>query len=437
MLPCSADLCNARALWSGNVDGQGNIVPTLPAHPSVTRLTATSQQPRESSGAACSTSVVVVRDLQKLSSLIPAWQELAEHALERNIFYEHWMLLPALQAYGAGEDVGVALVLTESDGRRLGAGSLAGLFPVRLIPRFRNLNISALSLWQHPHCYLCTPLVRADCAVECVSGLLQWLRHGACAGLLELPWISADGPFRTLLLERCNGLGLTSWITESFTRGLWRQATDAADGPGAAVSGALRRRLRRQEKRLAESGRLEHVAMRPGDDIRRWIEEFLRVEASGWKGARGSALACSESGQRYFTQIATAAFRSGRLLMLGLDYDGEPIARRCAFLAGDGSFAFKTAYDERFGHYSPGTILEIDSLLQLQGLGRVRWMDSCAAPDNALINRISNDRKAIHSLAIAGGPLGEAVISGLRLLRWTNRRLLRRGSDDIPSDVAT
>jgi hypothetical protein len=64
-------------------------------------------------------------------------------------------------------------------------------------------------------------------------------------------------------------------------------------------------------------------------------------------------------------------------------------------------------------------------------------MDSCAAPDNALINRISNDRKAIHSLAIAGGPLGEAVISGLRLLRWTNRRLLRRGSDDIPSDVAT
>ena len=401
----------------------------------MTTLTATLQQAAESPSAARSTSVVVVRDLQKLSSFIPAWEELAEHALERNVFYEHWMLLPALQTYGAGMDIGVALVLTEGD--RLGAGSLAGLFPVRLIPRFRNLNISALSLWQHPHCYLCTPLVRADCAVECVSGLLQWLRRGACARLLELPWISGDGPFRTLLLERCNGLGLTSWITESFTRGLWRQATDAAGGPGAAVSGALRRRLRRHEKRLTESGRLEHVAMGPAEDIGRWIEEFLRVEASGWKGAGGSALACSESGRRYFTQITTAAFRRGRLLMLGLDYDGEPIARRCAFLAGDGSFAFKTAYDERFAHYSPGTILEIDSLLQLQGLGRVRWMDSCAAPDNALINRISNDRKAIHSLAIAGGPLGEVVIAGLRLLRWTNRRLLRRGSVDIPSEVAS
>ena len=403
----------------------------------MTTLTATLQQAAESPSAARSTSVVVVRDLQKLSSFIPAWEELAEHALERNVFYEHWMLLPALQAYGAGKDIGVALVLIDSDGNRPGAGSLAGLFPLRLIPRFRNLKISALSLWQHPHCYLGTPLVRADRAVECVSGLLQWLRRGASAKLLELPWIAADGPFRTLLLERCTDLGLTSWTTESFTRGLWRQATNAAGGPGAAVSGALRRRLRRHEKRLTESGRLEHVAMGPAEDIGRWIEEFLRVEASGWKGASGSALACSESGQRYFTQIATAAFRSGRLLMLGLDYDGEPVARRCAFLAGDGSFAFKTAYDERFAHSSPGTILEIDSLLQLQGLGRVHWMDSCAAPDNALINRISNERKAIHSLAIAGGPLGEVVIAGLRLLRWTNRRLLRRGSVDIPSEVAS
>src|SRR5258707_14274880 len=117
------------------------------------------------------------------------------------------MLLPALQAYGAGMDIGVALVLTDSDGKRLGAGSLAGLFPVRLIPRFRNLNISAVSLWQYPHCYLCTPLVRADCAVECVSGLLQWLRRGACAKLLELPWIGGGGPLPAPLAGRGRRLG--------------------------------------------------------------------------------------------------------------------------------------------------------------------------------------------------------------------------------------
>ena len=54
------------------------------------------------------TSVVVVRDLPALSSFVPAWEELAAAALEPNVFYEHWMLLPALQAFGAGKDLRVA-----------------------------------------------------------------------------------------------------------------------------------------------------------------------------------------------------------------------------------------------------------------------------------------------------------------------------------------
>ena len=55
-------------------------------------------------------------------------------------------------------------------------------------------------------------------------------------------------------------------------------------------------------------------------------------------------------------------------------------------------------------------------------------MDSCAAADNFLVNRISNDRKTIQSLTVGGGALGELVISGLPLLRWT-RRILKPFSE--------
>jgi hypothetical protein len=109
--------------------------------------------------------------------------------------------------------------------------------------------------------------------------------------------------------------------------------------------------------------------------------------------------------------------------MLGVNFDGRPIARRCAFLAGEGSFAFKTAYDEKFADFSPGAMLELDSIRQLQALPGVGWMDSCAAADNFLVNRLSNDRKTIQSLAVGSGALGELVISGLPLLRWTHRVL--------------
>ena len=373
---------------------------------------------------------MVVRDLSTLSRFVPAWEELAAAALEPNVFYEHWMLLPALEAFGAGKDINVVLVLIHDPHNPDAPAKLGGLFPLEQIPRYRKLMVSVLSLWQHAHCYVCTPLVRADAARECMVEFFQWLRSGgANASLLELRCISGDGRFHKLLVDLSNELGLRSCITNIFTRGLWRERNDENTLPESAVPGELRRRLRRKERRLSERGRVEHLAMRPEDDIGRWIDEFLRVEASGWKGQRGSALASSEADRRYFTEIATSAFRRGRLLMLGLNFDGLPIARRCAFVAGEGSFAFKTAYDEEFADFSPGAILEMDSIRQLQTLPAVRWMDSCATPDNVLVNRLSNDRKTIQSLAVGGGALGELVVSGLPLLQWATRLILMRSSE--------
>jgi hypothetical protein len=340
------------------------------------------------------------------------------------------MLLPALEAFGAGKDINVVLVLIHDPHNPDAPAKLGGLFPLEQIPRYRKLMVSVLSLWQHAHCYVCTPLVRADAARECMVEFFQWLRSGgANASLLELRCISGDGRFHKLLVDLSNELGLRSCITNIFTRGLWRERNDENTLPESAVPGELRRRLRRKERRLSERGRVEHLAMRPEDDIGRWIDEFLRVEASGWKGQRGSALASSEADRRYFTEIATSAFRRGRLLMLGLNFDGLPIARRCAFVAGEGSFAFKTAYDEEFADFSPGAILEMDSIRQLQTLPAVRWMDSCATPDNVLVNRLSNDRKTIQSLAVGGGALGELVVSGLPLLQWATRLILMRSSE--------
>lgn len=377
--------------------------------------------------------ISLARDLRKTPSLICAWEELAAQALEPNVFYEHWMLLPALRAFGADADVRVALVWRRAAGVR--PATLAGLMPLCFPTDNRSLDLSRARLWQHPHCYLGTPLVRADGARECIGALLQWLRQLGWAEVLELPALTADGPFHRLLLECCQGLRLKAWRTQAYTRGLWLQAANGGHGPGSAVSGALRRCLRRKQRRLAECGSLTHPTPRTGAELEQWIEDFLRVEAEGWKGARGTAFACSDAGRGFFAQVVAAAFRRRRLLTLGLDCDGEPIARRCAFLARDGAFAFKTTYDERFAAFSPGALLEIDNLTQLADLPQVRWMDSCAAPDNLLINRIANSRRAIHGLSIAVNPLGNLALAAQRLLRWTSRRVLRRSSSGKPAGV--
>jgi len=381
------------------------------------------------------TSVIEIRDWKTLSNFIPAWEELAAVAIEPNVFYEHWMLLPALEAFGAGKNINVVLVLIHDPRKPDVPAKLGGLFPLE--PNHRLGKLKVLSLWQHVHCYVCTPLVRADAARECMSALFNWVRFGgANASLIQLKCISGDGPFHKMLVDLSNKLGLVSWTTEIFTRGLWRKTYDQNTDSELTLSSGLRRTLRRKGRRLRERGLLEHIVLKPGDDIGRWIDEFLRIEASGWKGQHGSALACSENESRYFTRIATAAFHRGRLLMLGINFDGRPIARRCAFVAGAGSFAFKTAYDEKFADFSPGTMLEIDNIRQLHALPGARWMDSCADASNGLVNRLTNDRRTIQSLSIGSNAWGELIVAGLPLLQWTHRRILNRPAATTPPGSA-
>src|SRR5215831_5229495 len=263
------------------------------------------------------TSVVEVRELRTLLGLIPAWQDLAQAAIEPNVFYEHWMLLPALGAFGAGRDIRVVLILVDDPAGAV--PKLGALFPLARVRNFRNLGISALGLWQHIHCYASTPLVRAEVARECIEALLRWFQSGkAGASLLEMECIAGDGPVHQLLVDVSDRIGLLSLTTDAHARGLWSKEGLASHGPGSAVSGDLRRTLRRKERRLCERGRVEHLALRPEDDVARWIDEFLRLEAGGWKGSAGTALAYSETSRRNFEEVTTFANRRGRLLMLGI-----------------------------------------------------------------------------------------------------------------------
>src|SRR5437763_10056109 len=71
-------------------------------------------------------SVVVIEDFDILRDYVQAWEDLAVEALEPNLFYEPWMLIPALRALATGKDLRVAIVLTVKEGKPV----LCGVFPL-------------------------------------------------------------------------------------------------------------------------------------------------------------------------------------------------------------------------------------------------------------------------------------------------------------------
>ena len=138
------------------------------------------------------------------------------------------------------------------------------------------------------------------------------------------------------------------------------------------------------------------------DGIEAWIEHFLALEARGWKGSAGSALACAGETAGLFRESMTAAAERGCLERLSLELDGAPIAMLATLITPPGAFSYKTTFDEHFARFSPGVLLQLENLALLERPD-VRWADSCAAPDHPMIDSLWRERRVIGRFSIAIG----------------------------------
>ncbi len=369
---------------------------------------------------------VVARDAESLAAHVPAWEALAEGAEEPNVFYEPWMLLPALGAFGKGIDFRIVLVYAPHRTDPKGPPCLCGLFPLARRRSYKGLPGAVLRLWNHDLGLLGTPLVRAGAARPCLETLVRSLANEAGGGpLLELATLAADGPFYRGLLDYLHEHRGPFLVTECWTRALFRRRHDSEAYLQAALPGEQRKGLRRKAKRLAEQGKVEFRALESAADFDAWIEAFLKVEASGWKGRAGTALASTPAAQEFFQTAARAAWDRGRLGLVALHLDGRPIACQCYFLAGPGAFAFKTAYDEAYGRFSPGVLIQLELIRRLHQSPMPEWMDSNAEPDSYL-NALWPERRAMQTVLVATGKApGDLVVSALPLLKWLKNKLRR------------
>jgi hypothetical protein len=153
-----------------------------------------------------------------------------------------------------------------------------------------------------------------------------------------------------------------------------------------------------------------------------WTREFLELEAAGWKGDRGNALARSRSTARLFADTVEQAARAGALERLALRLNGRPIAMLANLIAPPGAFAWKTAYDETYARFSPGVLLQHRNL-EILGRSDIEWCDSCAAQAHPMIDRLWRERRDIGHINIGiGSPRRRALYRRI-LSRETGERV--------------
>ena len=258
--------------------------------------------------------------------------------------------------------------------------------------------LPALRAWVHVYCFLGTPLLDAATAPDAARALLEGAIEHAPGSRVSLGLTTEGGPAGKALHDAMDELDLVTLRHGVQERAFLERR--AENDYLAAMRSHRRRELNRLGRRLAAKldGELV-VTDRAGSDAA--VDTFLELERSGWKGRSATAMASAPADEALFRSLCRTFANDSRLQLLALSVDDRTVAMKCNLTAGDGAFCFKIAHDERLGEFSPGVQLERENVQVFHDDRTEQWQDSCAAPENEMINRLWPDRRRLSNTLCA------------------------------------
>jgi CelD/BcsL family acetyltransferase involved in cellulose biosynthesis len=321
-----------------------------------------------------------------------AWRALSERAIEPNAYYlPDWAL--AVNASAPGRTGASALPAYDEASARL-----IGLLPVVSLWRACKIPLPAL-VTAHPYGTFCTPHLDREAADAAVAQLIREARQTGARALM-LREVSLDGPAMRAFAQRLEGEHLHARVLQSHVRACLDATRDGEELLREALGNKKLKELRRQRQRLSAHGAVRFDAARSPDQVASAIEAFLALEASGWKGRRGTAL-IQVGGDATFIRRATRALAAtSQCEIVTLRAGDTPVAAGIVLRHQSRAFFFKLGVDERFAKYSPGVQLTLELTRHLCADPEIASADSTASPDHPMINPIWRGRFAIGDVLI-------------------------------------
>ena len=376
-------------------------------------------------------SVRVQRGGQELvEQIAPEWRRLCDESGDEEVFYRPEWAQAYLRAFDPKADV---VMITAWAGERL-----RGILPlVRRRTFISGLPVVTLTVPANVHSLRASLTVCPGAEGEAaLQALWQAAKNLPRWDLIDVAnVVEGNALDRFVALARTYGYR-TARKRTSQTLYLPIEASDAASKSDKAAAQPpwlagtrpkFRSHLRRAKRQLEEQGTLELKHYGAADPAA--LKKFYDLEASGWKGAEGTAIQCDAHTQQFYDAVAQAAARDGYLSLDFLELNGKPIAGHFGFNLRGRYFLAKAGYDEAFRRHGPGQLLVNEILGQTpqRGLhefdfvGPATWDESRWASARRTNYRIFIFRKNLY-----GALLHAVQISA----RDAVRKLLGRQEDE-------
>ncbi len=333
---------------------------------------------------------------------------LCARTVEPNLFFNPHFLAPAMPRL---EDREVRLaVIRDAKAEKSRLRLLVPFTIDRPVPPF---GVAVLRAWASPFGPLGTPLVDGDDPQGVVEDFFDMLLGSGLKmpRVLMLPDMRLDGPVAKLLGELAQARGLSLETFGTAERPFLQSELDG----DAYLRQSLRphhfREFRRLKRRLETLGPVVHAIASGPDEVRAGVETFLALEAAGWKGRSGTAMAIDRFRSAFVREAANGLAERGMCRVHTLGVGGKIVAALVVFVERGVAYTWKTAYDEEFAAFSPGTLLMIEVTKAHLADPDIQATDSCAVPDHPVMSRLWSERRPVGTMVIGLQPGMEHVVA--------------------------
>nr|WP_319384487.1 GNAT family N-acetyltransferase [uncultured Roseibium sp.] len=319
---------------------------------------------------------------------IEAWQDLSDVAVDPNPFFGPSFLRSYLRHMGS-KRVKMLAVQDKLTGRWLMAA------PIQTRPA--GVLVPVPTVFTTEYGPVGTPLLHPDADASHAGQFFE--TAAGKAGVLALPHLPLASRAAVMLMHLD---GADVCVAESFHRACHDNGPDGQAQFDQAFKGKRRKEMKRLLRRLEDEGPVSLETI-DGDALQTRFEQFLRLEASGWKGRENTALASQSQSAAFARETVAAMASAGRVRIDELRVGETPIASLVLLVDGGHVFAWKIAFDEAFSRYSPGAQLVLFAFQQTLAMPGFKLADSLATPGHSMIEPLWRGRLEIGTLLLSAG----------------------------------
>jgi CelD/BcsL family acetyltransferase involved in cellulose biosynthesis len=269
------------------------------------------------------------------------WRELAAHRSESAPFVDEEWITACLETFRPRAPL---LLPQRQDGKLVGLAALQSLTET-----WAGRKIAVLqSLTNHESYrfdFLSLP-GRADLQEQ----LWRPLCEAGTWDVIRVDHLPEGSPTLTAGLRVAHELGWRPVVEPTF-ESPWRPLSPWDEG----LTPKFKSNLRNRERRLQRLGEVTFEVAKSRAEQGRALEIFYELEASGWKGERGTAIASRGHVKAFYDRLVE--LKSSQMWIPILTVAGRPAAAQLIRVQDRTMFMLKTAYDPDFSPFAPGQLL--------------------------------------------------------------------------------